>query len=282
MANDIPAALNFSYEKHYGKLTPNSVKNILVLQGSPRKDGVSKTEILTAAFIEGCEAAGAKAEIVNLRDKKINHCQGCYTCWTKTPGKCIFKDDAAEVFKKADEADLVIYAMPLYHFGINSLTKKYIERTLPTVNPYLIKRPDGSTTHPPREGYKTKHDVVIISVCGFPEVSHFGALSANFHYLANAGGDGGMNIVAEIYRPTSEILNNPFFAEENGRVLAAAKKAGSDLISKGFVDAETVDAIAEVRLDKNEMYDAANKSWDYCIEQGITLPDFQKQLMGAD
>jgi multimeric flavodoxin WrbA len=279
MTTQIPESLQFSHKQRYGTLAPNSVKNILVLQGSPRKDGVSKTEIVASAFLTGCEEAGAKVEIINLREKKISHCQGCYTCWTKTPGKCIFKDDVADIMKKTNAADLVLYALPLYHFGIISLMKKYIERTLPSMYPYLITRDDGATTHPDREGYKTKKNVAILGVCGFPEVKHFGALSANFHYLSNAGGEDGMNIVAEIYRPMAEILNNPFYAEENSRILAAAKKAGSDLISKGFVDAETVDAIADVRLDKDELYDAANKSWDHCINEKITMPELQKQLL---
>ncbi len=278
MTSQIPASLNFSHEQHYRKLEPNSVKSVLVIQGSPRKDGVSKTEILTNAFVSGCKEAGASSEVVNLREKKIKQCQGCFTCWTKTPGKCIFKDDAAEIMEKANDADLVVYASPLYHFGIIALMKKFIERTLPSVSPYLIKRDDGQTTHPGREGYKDKQNAVIIGVCGFPEVSHFGAFSANFHYLSNAGGEVGMNIAAELYRPASELLNNPFYGEENNRVLTAAKKAGKDLITQGFVEAETVDAIAEVRLNMEEMRKAANMSWDHCIKEGVTMPELQKRL----
>ena len=281
MDDRIPAALMFSHKQRYVKLAPGSVKNILVIQGSPRKTGVSKTEILTRAFIDGCGQAGAAAETVNLRDKKIKHCQGCFTCWTKTPGTCIFNDDVADIMKRSDAADLVVMASPLYHFGIISLLKKYIERTLPAFMPHLVQREDGQTTHPARSGFKSAQNLVILGVCGFPEVSHFGAFSANFHYLANAGGEHGFNIAAEIYRPLSEVLNNPFYKDETDRVLTAAKKAGYDLITNGFIGNDTIDEIAAVRVDKSRIYGEANMAWDACIKEGITMPELQQKLAGS-
>lgn len=280
MEKGIPKALEFSYGKKYAVLKPDSVKTALIILGSPRKEGVSKTRIFADAFAAGLSEAGAGVEFLELRDKKINHCVGCFTCWTKTPGKCIHKDDVAGIMERAEKADLVVYASPLYHFGIISLLKKYIERTLPSLLPYMIKRDDGETTHPHRPGFKDTTNVAILGVCGFPEVSHFGAMSANFHYMANAGGDHGMNIVAELYRPYAETLNNPFFTDEAARVLAETKKAGFELVKKGFVAPETVDAIAEVRHNMDEVRSGANLAWDACIKDGITMPELQEMLLG--
>jgi len=278
MSHQIPPSLMFSHEQNYVQLRPNEVGSVLALLASPRKDGVSKTEILTNAFLAGCKKAGAEVDTIHLREKKINQCVGCFTCWTKTPATCIFKDDVAEIMEKADAADLVVYASPLYHFGIIALMKKYIERTLPELKPFLEPRENGKTGHPHREGFKATQNIVVIGVCGFPEVSHFGAFSANFHYIANSGGENGHRIVAEIYRPLSEILNNPFYQEESDRVLAAAENAGKDLIKKGYVDASTIDAIAEVRLEKANIYKATNTAWETCIQEGRTMPDLQKKL----
>jgi len=269
---------DFSCERRFGRLQPNEVKKILVIQGSPRKEGVSKTDVFTRALTEGCTRAGAEVDTVYLREKKIKQCVGCFTCWTKTPGECVFKDDAAEIMKQSNDADLTILASPLYHYGIIALLKKYIERTLPSVLPYLVEREDGETTHPSREGYKGIQNVVIVSVCGFPEVSHFGAFSANFHYLASASQR--FNIIAEVYRPLSEVLNNPFLQEENDRVLNGARRAGEELITKGFIDPALLQEIADVRLDKKNTHDMANKSWDICIDKGITMPELQEQLKG--
>ncbi len=282
MENQIPSALCFTHAQRYVKAKPKAIKKIVILLGSPRKTGTSKTEILTTAVADGFRNAGAEVETIYLRDKEIHPCQGCFSCWTKTPGKCIFNDDVAGIMKKSDEADLLVFAAPLYHFGIPALMKAYIERTLPMIQPFLITREDGKTTHPVRQGYRYRQYVLIIGVCGFPEVAHFGAFSANFHYIANAGGSFGYNIVAEIYRPLAETLNNPFYQAENDRVLDLAKTAGHDLVANGAIEEGIINAIADVRLNQQEVFDAANKAWELCIKEGITMPQFQAKLSGQD
>ena len=69
---------------------------ILALNSSPRTGGQSKTELMLNHLVEGMQDAGAEVEVINLHAKKINYCIGCYTCWTKTPGKCLHKDDMTE------------------------------------------------------------------------------------------------------------------------------------------------------------------------------------------
>jgi multimeric flavodoxin WrbA/putative sterol carrier protein len=281
--NRKPAPVNetdtveLNFPKRYYTMKPGQIKKVYAILSSPRRSGASKSEILTRAFLEGCRSAGAEVEAVNLRDKKLNHCIGCYTCWTKTPGVCIHKDDVAEIMKKSNEADLVVYASPLYHFGMYSLLKKYIERTLPKLQPFLVPGHDGKTRHPVREGYKEIMYVVIIGVCGFPEAGHFGAFSANFHFMANTQGDKGMNIVAEIYRPASESLNNPAYQAESDRVLAAARQTGEQVVRTGTIDKKIIDQIARVDIDKKEFMDTANMVWDICIKEGKTLGQLLEQ-----
>ena len=89
---------------------------ILALNSSPRSGGESKTEMMLNYLVEGMRDAGAEVEIVNLCEKKIKNCIGCLTCWSKTPGKCIHKDDMTqELLPKWRSSDLVVYASPLYH-----------------------------------------------------------------------------------------------------------------------------------------------------------------------
>ena len=66
---------------------------VIALNSSPRGEGISKTGIMLDALVEGMRQAGAEVETIHLRKKKINNCIGCYTCWTKTPGVCVHKDD---------------------------------------------------------------------------------------------------------------------------------------------------------------------------------------------
>jgi len=269
---------NRGIEKSYTKLIPGSVQRVLAICGSPRAEGVSKTEMVTKAFLEGCNNAGAEIETINLREMNINHCTGCYTCWTKTPGKCVFNDDAAKIQKKVFGADLVVYGFPLYHFGINSLMKKFIERSLPLTQPYLIHdESDGKTHHPLRDEFKRINYSVIIGVCGFPEVEHFNAASANFHSLASSGKDG-FNIVSELYRPASEGLTIPFYKKETSRILNLFQKAGEQVVNQGYIDKEIAEGIARVDIEKNKFRNEANMMWDLCIREGKTLPQMQNEF----
>ena len=66
---------------------------VLAINSSPRGDGQSKTELMLNHLVKGMREAGAEVEVVELRKRKVNNCIGCFTCWTKTPGVCIHKDD---------------------------------------------------------------------------------------------------------------------------------------------------------------------------------------------
>jgi multimeric flavodoxin WrbA len=59
--------------------------------------------------------AGAEVEVVHLSEKNVKYCIGCFTCWTRTPGRCVHKDDMTEeLFPRWLESDLAVYAPPLY------------------------------------------------------------------------------------------------------------------------------------------------------------------------
>ena len=64
MENNIPSALCFSHAQNYVKVAPGEIKKIVVIQGSPRKEGTSKTDILTKAVVDGFIKAGAGVETI--------------------------------------------------------------------------------------------------------------------------------------------------------------------------------------------------------------------------
>ncbi|MCU0595844.1 MAG: flavodoxin family protein, partial [Desulfobacterota bacterium] len=180
---------------------------VLALNSSPRGEGQSKTELMLTYLVKGMREAGAEVEVVELRKKSIKNCIGCFTCWSKTPGVCIHKDDMTrELFPKWKEANVVIYATPLYHFTLNATLKAFVERTLPFLEPYLEDR-DGETRHPVR----FKHPkVVFLSVAGFPEISVFDQLSSWANFVFGRHG----NLLAEIYRSMAESMGTPYLKKE--------------------------------------------------------------------
>ena len=75
-----------------------------------------------------------------VKNQKIKHCIGCFTCWTKTPGNCIHKDDMTkELFPKWLKSDLVVYATPLYHYTVNAEMKAFIDRGFSNMHVQMLK-----------------------------------------------------------------------------------------------------------------------------------------------
>lgn len=46
---------------------------------------------------------------IDLASMKIANCVGCFGCWTKTPGKCVIRDDASKVYPYIAKSDSVVY-----------------------------------------------------------------------------------------------------------------------------------------------------------------------------
>lgn len=65
--------------------------NILVLNGSPRKQGSTKK--MADSFREGAEAAGHQVDIVDVCHRNISGCLACEYCHTTGKGVCSQKDD---------------------------------------------------------------------------------------------------------------------------------------------------------------------------------------------
>ena len=103
-------------------------KKVLVLPASPRQGGNS--DLLCDQFMLGAKEGGNQAEQIFLRDKKINYCTGCGTCQTNK-GKCVQKDDMAEILNKMVTADVIVMATPVYFYTMNGQMKTFIDRTCP-------------------------------------------------------------------------------------------------------------------------------------------------------
>jgi len=242
---------------------------VLALNSSPRGGDQSKTELMLAAVVRGMEEAGAEVEVVHLRKKKINNCIGCYTCWTKTPGTCLHRDDmTGELFPKWSASDLVVYASPLYHFTLNAAMKAFIERTLPIAEPFLKEHKDGMT-HPLRQRPPA---AVVLSVAGFPQESVFAQLSSWANFVFARG------LVGEIYRPGAEAMSIPVFRERTEAVLAAATQAGRELIASMRISPETQARLRQpICDDPRQLMEMANLFWKACIEKGKTPKEMRKE-----
>ena len=101
--------------------------NVLVISTSFRKN--SNSDILSDEFIKGAAEAGHNIEKINLSDKTINFCKGCLAC-QKTQ-KCVINDDAREIAEKALNADILVFATPIYYYSVSGQLKTLIDRLNP-------------------------------------------------------------------------------------------------------------------------------------------------------
>lgn len=76
-------------------------------------------------------------EYFPIAKMKMAHCQGCWDCWTKTPGICRFKDDGVEYLKSLIKTDLLLFASPVKAGFLTEETKKALDRFIPEALPYI-------------------------------------------------------------------------------------------------------------------------------------------------
>lgn len=89
------------------------------------------------ALIEELKEEGLTVESFVVRDMKLNYCQGCWDCWTKTPGICFIKDDGEEYLKALNESDCILFCSPVKAGFITTETKKALDRFIPNIMPYI-------------------------------------------------------------------------------------------------------------------------------------------------
>ena len=102
-------------------------KNVLIISSSPRKGGNSET--LAAFFAKGAEESGHTVETVYLREKNYGFCKGCLAC--QKLGHCVVKDDAVEIAAKMHDADVLVFATPVYYYSVSGQLKTMLDRSNP-------------------------------------------------------------------------------------------------------------------------------------------------------
>ena len=102
-------------------------KKVLIISSSPRKGGNSET--LTAAFAKGAQEAGNQVETVYLREKQVGFCKGCLACLKL--GHCVIQDDAVEIAAKMHDADVLVFATPVYYYCVSGQLKTMLDRANP-------------------------------------------------------------------------------------------------------------------------------------------------------
>lgn len=93
--------------------------------GSPRKNG--NTAHLLKEFLKGVsENTSAEIKEVFLRENKISGCIACGGC--KKSAGCVVNDDMQKLYPIIKEADILVFATPVYWWSMSSQLKAFIDR----------------------------------------------------------------------------------------------------------------------------------------------------------
>ena len=224
---------------------------ILVLNGSPKKK--SDTFRLTDAFLKGMNSKGRhEVEVINLIEKKIAPCRGCFGCWQRGDGHCVIQDDQNGVLDLYRNANLIIWSFPLYCYAMPSHMKAFLDRTIPLVKMDMVQEADGTVRHEELADFSRIHTLVICG-CGFPD------WDGNFDGLRQmckvCFGDPDMVCV-----PETPMLNIPEAAPVAEPLLARFEKAGEEYSESLALSAETIAALETPMIPKEVYISMVNQN----------------------
>ena len=217
---------------------------VLVLNGSPKKQ--SDTFRMTERFLKGLNAAGEhEVTVVNVIEKAIAPCKGCFGCWQQGEGHCLIGDDQNGILDLYRAADLIIWSFPLYCYGMPSHLKAVLDRTIPLMKMDMVQLSDGRVQHVPLADFSKIHTLVLCG-CGFPDwEGNFDALKMQCKQCF-----GNLTMVCV---PETPMLNVPQAAVLADPLLDRFEAAGAEYAQSLCLSPETV-ARLETPMISKEVY----------------------------
>lgn len=110
--------------------------HITLINGNP-ENGSSYFEAYVKDLTSTLKLQGIPTTCFNLNESHVLSCTGCWGCWVKTPGVCVFVDDARTILDRVINSDWVIFLSPLIMGFTSALLKKMQDRFIPLVHPYI-------------------------------------------------------------------------------------------------------------------------------------------------
>lgn len=221
---------------------------VLAINGSPHMDEGNTAMILTP-FLEGMKEAGGDAELFYTSKLKIGACNGDMSCWFKNPGICGQKDDMQMLLPKIKEADIIVWASPVYYGGITGPLKNLMDRQLPL---YL------------QGGQAKVQKAVLVSTCGAWELSMFDPLLLQMRAIYTRP-DGSSDFAGALLRPMADGVKEMVKAGETALVegvFRAAREAGRQLVKEGTFSEELQRQVSRELMPRDAYYKAAEMTME--------------------
>lgn len=234
---------------------------VLAINSSPRMNK-GNTAMILNPFLEGMKEAGADVELFYTRELNIHPCTSEFNCWLKTPGECLHNDDMKMLYPKIAEADVMVFATPVYADGITGPMKNLIDRMIPRIQPFIELR-DGHSRHPVRgEGKARKY--VLVSNCGLWEKDNFDPLLVFMKaFCKNASAE----FAGALLRPHGEAMSGMIeMGAPLDDIFEAAKEVGHQLAKGQKMSPETLDIVSRELLPREMYIQITNQYFQQSLE----------------
>jgi NAD(P)H-dependent FMN reductase len=182
---------------------------ILAVNGSPRRRG--NTTLLVQELLRGAQEAGAAAEELIAEDLQLKYCKGCLRC--NVLKRCsISGDDWEALTRKIVQADVLVFASPIYFHHVTASLKKVIDRFRSFINVQITE--DG-LKHTPWQQWKKQF--VLLLCLGSPVADDAQPVIDLFSFLKNELGPA--NILTSIVGTRLAVVNQVKMKREQLEVL---------------------------------------------------------------
>ncbi|MBU1275024.1 MAG: flavodoxin family protein [Proteobacteria bacterium] len=242
---------------------------VLIINGSARgAKGV--TAKLAGALAQGLTQGGAQVETLYVKDLNIAPCMACLSCMHLNPGHCVQRDDMDVVVPLLKQADILVWAAPVYTDTMSAQLKAVMDRCICSMQPFLFADALGFTRHP--MAWDMPKRVMLVSTCSFPEPATFDSLVATVRAQAvNFGGQ----CLAELCVPGSlAIQMEPSVLEPH---LALITQAGLEVAQGGRVRPGTLTAIKRPPMSVDRFRELAGRYEEWCRKQQAKVAEKRRE-----
>ena len=215
---------------------------VLLFNGSPKKDK-SDVMCVTRAFLEGMNSVQDNIVTkIDVIDKKIGYCKGCFSC-KKNGGDCVIKDDMRDILTEILASDLLLFSFPLYCYSFPAPLKALLDRTMP-LSSMAMKKAGDRYEHVAQADF-SRLKYVMICGCGFPNAKR------NFEPAVEQFKLSFPNNHTIITVPESPMFNAPEAAVVTVPRLELIKQAGAEYAKTGEIPVALMSEISSPMIPED-------------------------------
>ncbi|MHA1199261.1 MAG: flavodoxin family protein [Candidatus Heimdallarchaeaceae archaeon] len=213
---------------------------VIAINSSPLGDK-GNTAMILNPLLEGMKDSGAEVSLYFTKDLEINPCCGEFTCSINNID-CFQDDDMQDIHPNLLEADIWVFATPLYISSVNGSMKIFMDRMLIPWGEPSIGFQDGRSHHIMRKKHENGK-VLLVSSCGYWELDNFDHL---LDYMKEFCFHAEREFLGSILRPHAPILKYMQGQEEKlEEIKKAAYESGKKVIDLGNLDSNLIETISQ-------------------------------------